>query len=138
MNKKRLLATLAGGVFAFLLGWLIFGILLMDFYTENTTSYPGLFKEPMSMWTISTGCFLWTFLIAWVYSRSSGEKSILGGTVTGAMLGLLVAAFFDLNFLGNWNLYSPTLLIVDVFVNTFYSACIGAVAGWILKDKRAE
>src|SRR3712207_8732781 len=45
MNIRILVATLAGGLTMFLLGWLIFGILLMDYFKANTIQYPGLMKE---------------------------------------------------------------------------------------------
>lgn len=45
MNKKLLHATLAGGILFFLLGCLVYGVLLMDFYEANTKVYEGLNKE---------------------------------------------------------------------------------------------
>ena len=35
MNTKVLLATLAAGIVAFFFGWLVFGILLADFYYSS-------------------------------------------------------------------------------------------------------
>lgn len=137
MNKKVWIAGLAGGVAAFFLGWLIWGILLMDFSEASTTDYPGLFKEKMNMVTIFIGCLLWAFTIAWVYSNFSGRKSVQGGAITGAILGLLMGAMMDISYLGNWNLFTPTYLAVDVIANTFYSAGVGALVGWILRDKIA-
>ncbi len=100
MNKKVWIAGLAGGVAAFFLGWLIWGILLMDFSEANTTVYEGLFKEQMNMVTIFIGCLLWAFTIAWIYYNFSGRKSVQGGAVTGAILGLLIAAMMDYELFG--------------------------------------
>ena len=41
MNTKVLLAAIVGGVVAFLLGWLLFGILLADFMDKNMIHYEG-------------------------------------------------------------------------------------------------
>jgi len=50
MKTKFMLAGLAGGVFYFFLGWLVYGILLMNFYESNTITYDGLNKEmPVSL-----------------------------------------------------------------------------------------
>jgi hypothetical protein len=135
MYKKILLSTLAGAVTAFFLGWVVFGLLLMDFYTSNTTVYEGLLKGSPNMFTISLGCVLQAFLVSWVYAGFSGRKSVAGGAMTGAILGLLVSAMSDLNFFGSYNLYTPTLLAADVVVNGIYAAGVGAVIGFVLRDK---
>ena len=126
MNKKTAIAALAGGIMAFFLGWLIWGILLMDFTEAN-----------MNMVTIFIGCLIWAFLIAWIYSNFSSRKSVVGGAILGAILGLLMAAMMDISYLGSWNLFTPAYLAVDVVANTVYSAGVGAVVGWILRDKVA-
>jgi hypothetical protein len=100
MSKKAWLAGLAGGVAAYLVGWLLYGILLMDFLQSHTTVYPGLFKEKMNMITIALGCFVWSFTIAWVYSNFSGKKSVPGGVITGVILGLLIETGMCLSYLG--------------------------------------
>ena len=135
MSKKAWLAGLAGGVAAYLSGWLLYGMLLMKFLQEHTISYPGLFKEKMNMVTIAIGCFVWSFTIAWVYSNFSGKKSVMGGVITGVILGLLIETGMVLSYLGNWNLYDTTYLIVDWLSMGVYSAITGAVVGWVLRDK---
>jgi hypothetical protein len=135
MSKKAWLAGLAGGVAAYLTGWLIYGVVLMKLLKAHTTVYPGLFKEEMNLVTIAIGCFVWSFTIAWVYSNFSGKKSILGGVITGAILGLLIETGMALSYLGNWNLYDTTYLIADWLAMGVYSAVVGAVVGWILREK---
>ncbi|HOI48880.1 MAG TPA: hypothetical protein PK167_06220 [Prolixibacteraceae bacterium] len=136
MNKKMLLAALAAGVTAFFVGWLIFGIALMDFYEANTTHYDGLFKEEMNLWLILISNLLWGLLIAWIYGNFAGKKSMAGGALTGFLLGLLIMTSFDLYFLGGWNLFTPTLIVVDIIANAVWLACAGAVAGLILKTRK--
>ena len=38
MNSKVIIAALIGGIVAFLLGWLLYGVLLMDFMASNAGS----------------------------------------------------------------------------------------------------
>lgn len=135
MNTKVLVAALAGGVAAFFLGWVIWGMVLMGFMEANTTVYQGLVKPEMNLLAMFVSCLLWGFLLAWVYSRFSGKKNLAGGAVTGGIIGLLVAAGLDLNFLANWNLYTPAALVADTLANGVYSAGVGAVVGWVLRDK---
>ena len=45
MTTKAIIAAIAGGIVAFLLGWLVFGILLDGFYTAHSTQYAGLIQK---------------------------------------------------------------------------------------------
>ena len=49
MNMKVLIAALVGGVVAFLLGWLIWGTLLMGYYEASMIHYEGLMKTEGDM-----------------------------------------------------------------------------------------
>lgn len=60
MNSKFIIASVAGGIASFLLGWLIYGILLMDFMKANSMYYANLMKEPPNM-------------IHWPFQISSGQ-----------------------------------------------------------------
>ena len=41
MLLRVLAATVAGGITLFFLGWLVYGILLMDFMKDNMVNYPA-------------------------------------------------------------------------------------------------
>ncbi|MBK7856274.1 MAG: hypothetical protein IPJ79_16525 [Bacteroidetes bacterium] len=53
MNKKVIAAAIAGAITTFMLGWLIYGMLLMDFMEANTVKYEGLMLNPQNL-----GCCL--------------------------------------------------------------------------------
>ncbi|MGE0590592.1 MAG: hypothetical protein AB7O48_18570, partial [Cyclobacteriaceae bacterium] len=55
--KKRIMATLAGFVVFFLLGWLIYGMLMMDFYMSNAGTATGVQREETDMiwWALVLG-----------------------------------------------------------------------------------
>jgi len=134
--KKLLIAGLLSGIFAFFLGFLLWGVLLMGFSEAHTTEYPGLEKEKMSMLLILLSCIVWGFFISWVYLNFPGRKSSTGGALTGLITGMLVASSMNLSMLSMWNLFTPLYLLVDVLVNGIYSAAIGAVAGYILRTRK--
>ena len=50
MDKKIITAAIVGAIVSFLLGWLIYGFLLMDYYTEYSVRYEGLMKDPPELW----------------------------------------------------------------------------------------
>jgi hypothetical protein len=129
MNSKTLLGALIAGVVAFLLGWLIFGILLMDFYTDNTTQYTGLMKNPPEIWVIAVANLVWGLLLAWIFSKA-GINTISKGFSTGLILTLLMVLGFDLFLYAQMNLFNTKILAVDVVLNALFGGVIGAVLGW--------
>ena len=55
--KKRILATLVGFVVFFLLGWLFYGFLLMDFYAVNSGTATNAMRAETDMvwWALIVG-----------------------------------------------------------------------------------
>ena len=61
--KKFALGTVAGGVTYFLLGWLIYGVVLVKFMDANMGSATGVMKEtPDFLWLI-IGNLAWGALL---------------------------------------------------------------------------
>ncbi|MBI2729889.1 MAG: hypothetical protein HYX40_03910 [Sphingobacteriales bacterium] len=129
MNTKTLLGALLAAVLAFLLGWLIFGILLMDFYTSNMTSYAGLVKNPPDMAPIAVANLVWGLMLAYIFNLGNVNSPGKGFT-TGLILTLLMTLGFDLFMYAQFNLYSTKLIGVDVVANALFGGVIGAVLGW--------
>ena len=134
MNKRTLLAALAGGIAAFFLGWLIFGVLLMDYMAAHMLNVPGLMKGEgeMNMGLLFLSNLTVATLLTW-----AGERMQVRGAVAGAMLGATMGFLFylsvDLSFLAMMNLFTtPVAAVVDVLSNTVWTAGIGAVVGYLL------
>ena len=140
--KKILLAGIAGAVVYFLLGWLFYGILLMNFMTENAGSATGVAKEPMLMWALALGDLFWGFLLAVIFGSWTNIRTWLAGAKAGAIIGLLMGAGIDLMMYGTSNLYNCTALVADVIVVIIMTAIAGAVVAVILgsggKNKTEE
>ena len=129
MNTKTLLGALIAGVVSFLLGWLIFGILLMDYYAANKVQYPGLLKDPMEIWPIAVADLVWGLLVSWIFSMAN-IKTVAKGVTVGFLIGFLMVLGFDLFVYAELNLYSTRLLGLDVIMNGIMGAASGAVLGW--------
>lgn len=129
MNTKTLVGGLIGGVVAFLLGWLIFGMLLMKFYQSNMVSYSGLLKDPPEMWAIAVANLAYGLLLAYILNLG-GIKSVSKGFTTGLTVGLLSQVGFDLLLHGQMNLYNTQLLITDIVASGIFSGIIAAIIGW--------
>lgn len=135
MNKKLFIATLAGAVLQFLLGWLIYGILLADFMESNTTQFEGLMKD-MSGAGFMVGVFLsglvMSFLLAYIFQRWAKFETFMQGLYAGAFFGFFLALSFDLYFYSSMNLMTVSGTIVDIISTTITSALLGGMIAWIL------
>jgi hypothetical protein len=129
MNTKTLLAGLFAGIITFLLGWLIFGMLLMDFYMSNSTLYTGLMKDPPNFVAIFIANLSWGLLIAYIFNLA-GIKTTQNGAINGVIIFFLVVLGVDLLYYAQMNLFGLKVVLVDVIVNALMGGIIGAFVGW--------
>ncbi len=128
MNMKILRGTLFGGIAFFFLGWLVWGILLMNYTMENSNTALNRPDNEMIWWALILSnlvlAALQTLTLKW-----SGAKSWTDGLKTGALVGALYALSVDLG------IYSMTTMITSitgVFVDTLAYALIMAVTGALI------
>ena len=93
MTKKLILAALAGSVAQFLLGWLVYGLLLANFISTQTVHYEGLMKD------MNTGSFMilvfiaglvMSFLISYIFQRWGKLDTFLKGLNGGLFFGFFM------------------------------------------------
>jgi hypothetical protein len=123
-------ATLAGIATTAVAGGLIYGVAFAGFIQANFGSATGVMKPAEFLWVglahIPFGVLL-TLLVLW-----RGDCTARGGAVTGAILGFLMAASYDLSQYGTTNLWSLRLTLVDPFFSMFMVAVAGGVVGVVL------
>jgi hypothetical protein len=131
MNLKTLFIGIAGGIIIFFSGFLIYGILLMDYFAANVISFPGLIKEPMEIWAVGLGNIFWGILLAYSLNFSNTKTGLQG-----ALYGTIVFFLFGLgsNFVlfGQYNLMSLFMTIVDALCMALMGGISGLVIGWLL------
>ena len=133
-TNKTLMGGIAGGIAFFLLGWLFYGVILMDYMTQH--GYPGFMKpesELMSgmMWLVLSN-LAWGFLIAIVWGWAKVD-SVMTGLKNGAIMGFLIALSIDLGFYAMSNMYNSRMAyVVDVLVNAAMVSIVGAVVAWVM------
>lgn len=133
MNTKVLIATVAGSVAAFLLGWLIYGIALMGYYSENVYTYEGLMIDPPKLGFIYASNVIYSLLLALLFSRMNGVTNIMQGAITGAWICILVALSMDLYFMSSMNWFKNNMVVVvDVLSNGVMGCIIGGVIAFVL------
>jgi hypothetical protein len=131
-TKKILIAGLVGGVIAFFLGWLLFGILMKDMMPEPIAGFMRD-ESDMIMWAMVVSNLLFGLLFAFVFVQWANISTFLSGAKAGAILGFLIAGSYDFSFYAmSYMFKTTTSLIADILMATLWSAIIGGVVGWWL------
>lgn len=122
---KILRGTIFGGIVYFLLGWLVYGILFMDFFSANMNQCASKPAGDMVWWAIIASNLI-TALFLTLVLKWAGGGSIVDGLKTGALFGLLLTMIFDLSSWSMTTMYKSFLpLLVDIAVGTVVMAIVG-------------
>ena len=135
--KKRILATLVGFVVLFLLGWLFYGFLLMEFYTTNSGTATGVMREETEMvwWALILGNLFQAYLLVYIFGKWANITTFSGGLSSGALIGLILGFAFNLSMYGTTNIANLTATLVDPIVSGIMMGVTGGVIGWMLGRK---
>lgn len=132
MNTKTLIAAVAGAIVSFLMGWVVWGMLLMKYYESNYIHYDGLMLEMPKLWAIFAAQLANGILFAWLFSKMN-ITNFGAGFINGMIITFLVVLGFDLYMYSNMNLFANnTIIIVDVVVNTLFGGVVGGIIALIL------
>lgn len=134
--KKLLTGGITGGIVFFLLGWLVYGMLLADFMHHHV-GYAGtvIEKKEMDYLFLAAGQLLMGVLLTWIIVKA-GINSLAGGLVTGAVVGLLMSSAIDFTMYGTTNVLSKKGMLADIAASTIISAIAGAVIGAVTAGKK--
>ena len=141
MNIRALLATVAGAITVFVLGYLIFGLLTAPYVKEVAIQYAGLRKEPPDFTLLILKNIVQALLLVFIFEYLAGIRTFLGGLKNGAIVMLLVTLSGNLNLLSIMNLNTGVRAeILDVLGETVRFAIGGGVIGGVLglMNGRAE
>lgn len=132
------LASLSGAVVQFLLGWLIYGLLLASFMEGNCNSFPGLMKDmDTASFYILTFISGWvmSFMVAYIFQCWAKFDKFLKGLLGGMFIGFFMALTYDLFSIAMMNLITWAYLVVDVISNTIIVGIVGGVIACLLGYK---
>jgi hypothetical protein len=135
--KKRILATLAGFVVFFLLGWVFYGMLLMDFFMSNSGSATNVMRADSEMvwWALALGNLFQSYLLVYILGKWANVTTFGGGFQAGAIIGLIFGYGFDLTMYGTSNIMNLTAALVDPLVLAMMMGVTGGVIGVVLGRK---
>jgi hypothetical protein len=133
MNTRQwVVGTIGGGVVLFALGYIIFEVLLGDFYAANGGSATGVEREPQILWALAIGALAYAALILVAIKAHTGSLSVATGMKAGATVGFLLWLCADFTLYGITNLNNLTLTIVDPLVELVHGGITGAVVAAFL------
>lgn len=137
MNLKKLtLGSLVGGILYFLLGWLVYGLLLKDLFHTYSGKVGHIIDRPEAEmdWLFLVGGNLAAgILLAWVIQRTASH-TLIKGLVTGAVLGFFVSLSVDCMIYATSYVMSKHGVLLDVIAATLIGGLTGAVLGAMNKS----
>lgn len=132
MYPKILLASVVGTIWNFFGGWVIYGMLLREYYESHTIVYEGLAKEHPDMIWLVISCFAPALLISLVIDRID-KGNLVGGAITGFSVGFLLQLTFTSSMFSFFNMHDGSMLLaVDVITGALFYAVTGAISGAII------
>ena len=140
MLTRMLAATVAGGVTIFVLGFVIYGLILENAVMKpNMNTYPGLTNE-MPVWApLILANLVSAFLLTYIFDRWASISTFVGGLKGGAIVWFLISLSFQLMFLAFMNLHKNYIPVVaDVIGSTVMGAIAGGVIGQVLGMMKKE
>jgi len=129
--KRFLVPVLTGTVVLFVLGFMLYVVLLGSFYESNLGSATGVLREVPVPWAMVVAHVGLASVLTYVLVHagvSSAGAGLRVGTVFGLLFGIAVA--FDLFAVTNWS--TVTVAFVEPFVTATRLALASAAIGWAL------
>ena len=126
MNVKNfLIGGIVGGIADFLMGWLIYGILLKDTFPKPADA------GPENMMFIFLGCMAFGFMISYIFAQGEG----ISNYVTGIKVAAGIAIFMSLseNFFSH--MYKATMdfkmVAIDLVAVLVLASVVGASIAFV-------
>ena len=142
MDIKRLvIGTVAGGIALFILGYVIWNMLFVEFFAANAGSATGVVKDSQVVWALSLGSLCYAALLTLAIGTRAGSATIVEGLKIGAIVGGLMWFAVDLTLYAVWNVSNLTAAIADSLLELIRAgiscAVIAAVLGKIAGAQEA-
>src|SRR4051794_27415286 len=137
MVIRILVAGIVGTIVSMTMGWLVWGMLLANFFasTLTATAKTVMTTQPR-MLPLIAGNIGFGFFYAFVLERWAGARTLVSGAVAGAVMGFSIACIMDLMndaFTVGMHIGSNTPpMLVDIIAGTVVGAVIGAAEGLVL------
>jgi hypothetical protein len=128
MNAKRLaIGSIVGTIVIYALGELFWVYLFADFFNANGGGAVGVTRPEIILWALILGTLLYGVLVT-LTLEWRGSKSVVGGLITGAIVGALLWGTTDFTHYALNTMNNLAATIAD----TVLEGVRGGVAGAII------
>ena len=131
-SNRFVLAALAGGVVIFVAGFVLYTVVMADFFAANMGSAVGAMKEQPDFVHLALGQLVLGLYLAVVIDKWARVGGLAAGLKIGAISGLLIGLGYDLTMFGVSNMANITATLVDPLVTVAQMALGGAAIGAVL------
>ncbi len=136
MNTKMLVAGIIGGIALFLLGWLFYGVLLMDTLASYSNAACMRAEADMNLPLLGAGNIILGIFLAYIFAQWASISTFATGASRGALLGFLLSLGMNcLWYATSTVMTSFTGVIIDVVIVTVMWGIVGGIIGWWLGRK---
>ncbi len=136
MDSSRFaLATLVGSISLFVLGYLIWGFMFVEFFANNEGSASGVLKDPPAFLWLALGQVSFAVFLTLVVGSWAGARTAVAGLKAGAAVGILIGLGIDLTLYATTNVSNLTAALVDPILVTVQVALTSAIIGLVLGRK---
>ena len=138
-SKSNLLSTLVTGIYFFIAGYLIWGVLTVDFFASHAGTASGVMKDPPDMIFIALGCLIQALFLSTIYGKwARGHHSAKHGMEYGALVGAFMGLGMGLLWYGTSNLSELTGVFVEAILDIVFMAIGGALIAIMYKSTSSE
>ena len=130
MEKKLIWGGLAGGVTFFILGFLFYGLIMMNFFKEQATA--GVYKEMPEFPLLIVGNIVMGFFYAIVLGSWAKVASAGDGAKKGFVMALFFATGYNLIMYSTSNIMTMAGMVGDIAVSVIMGLIVGAVIGMVM------
>ena len=130
-TQKFLVSGIVGGIVSFFGGYLIYGLLLTDFFNSNAGSATGVMRamDAMIWWALILGNIFNGLMLSYIFNKWANITSLGSGLSGGLVIGLLMTAGFDLIMYATSNVSTLNATLVDIVCGAVMGGLTGAAVG---------
>ena len=137
-TNKILIGGLAGGISYFLLGWLVYGLILFDTMALPEATMNAIGKDPMLMWAMLLSCLVYGIFIAYIFVQWAGISTFTTGLKAGAIIGFFVSLSINLSMFSMYTFPTMTNMLLDVVAAAITTGLAGGIAGLAIGYKQSS
>lgn len=130
-TQKFLVSGIVGGIVSFFGGYLIYGLLLADFFAKNAGSATGVMRPQAEMvwWSLILGSVFYGLVVSYIFNKWANITSLGAGLSAGFVIGLLLTMGVDFTMYATSNISNLTASLVDIVCGAVLFSLIGGVVG---------